>query len=107
MNKPFLFKLRNQFLMGMAKGTYHPNAYLSKRRNVKLGLKARTQILTILEKASVDARTIAEKTNRHYRIVMYHLKLLKAEEIVERKGDKKPTAWTLTGVGQKRLLNSS
>ncbi len=89
----------------MFKETYHPNAYLIHIRNVKLGLKARTQILNTLEERSLDARTITKETGMHYGVVMHHLKLLEVEEIVERKGSK-PCVWVLTGLGQKRLENS-
>jgi DNA-binding transcriptional ArsR family regulator len=58
-----------------------------------------------LEENSSDARTIANETGMHYGVVMHHLKLLEAEEIVERKGSK-PYVWMLTGVGQRRLLST-
>lgn len=93
-------------LIGMVKDAYHPKAYLSKVKNVKRGLEARTRILNVLEKRSIEARTIANEAEMHYGVVMHHLKLLEAEEIVERKGGK-PHVWLLTGVGQKRLVNSS
>jgi predicted ArsR family transcriptional regulator len=84
---------------------FHPKAYLSGVRNVKLGLRARTLILNVLEKRSMSARIIADEVRMHYGVVMHHLKLLEAEEIVARKGSR-PYAWLLTGVGQKRLLNA-
>jgi predicted ArsR family transcriptional regulator len=90
----------------MSKETFHPNAHLTKIKNIKLGLKARTRILNVLEKHSIDAKTVANEAEMHYGVVMHHLKLLEAEEIVERKGGK-PHVWLLTGVGQKRLVNSS
>ena len=34
------------------------------------------------------------------------LRLLEAERVVVRKGDKKPFVWALTGAGQQRLVNS-
>jgi len=47
----------------MLKEAYHPNAFLSDFRNIRLGLKARTKILTFLEeKSQADAKTIAEGT---------------------------------------------
>ncbi len=88
----------------MVKETWHPKAYLSGIKNVQLGLRARTRILNVLETHPVDARTITGEAEMHYGVVVHHLKLLEAEEIVERKGGR-PHAWTLTGVGQKRLLN--
>lgn len=93
--------------MSMVKETYHPNAYLSMIRNVRLGLRTRTRILIFLEKNSTDARTIAKRTELHYAVVGHHLKLLAIEGIVERKGGGKPRIWAVTGVGQKRLLGSS
>jgi predicted transcriptional regulator len=87
--------------------TYHPNAYLSAIRNIKLGLRARTRILVFLENRSADARTISDGAELHYGVVAHHLKLLETEGIVERKSGKKPHVWALTGIGQKRLLGSS
>lgn len=85
---------------------YHPKAYLSNTRNIKLGLRARTRILNVLEKRSADAKAIVSEAGMHYEVVMHHLRLLAGEEIVERKGGK-PLVWTLTGLGQKRLVASS
>jgi len=87
----------------MFREAYHPNAYLSAIRNIKLGLRARTKILSALERLSVDAKSIARKTAMPYGVVMHHLRLLEAEGIVERKGSK-PHTWVLTGLGQKRLV---
>jgi predicted transcriptional regulator len=89
----------------MFKETYHPNAFLSNIRNIKLGLLARTRILNILDKDSANARTIARETEMFYGAIMHHLRLLEAEGIVQRKGSK-PYAWLLTGSGQKRLVNT-
>jgi len=88
----------------MSRETYHPNAYLSNIKNIRLGLRARTTILNVLEKRSIDAKTIAKEAEIHYGVVMHHLRLLEAEGIVERKGSK-PHVWVLTGLGQKRLVN--
>jgi hypothetical protein len=54
----------------------------------------------------MDCKTIANEARMHYGVVVHHLKLLEAEEIVERKGSK-PHIWTLTGVGQTRLSGPS
>jgi len=86
----------------MAKEVYHPNAYLVDFRNVKPGLKARTRILSALERDRADAKTIAKRTRLHYGVALYHLKLLESKEIVQRKGSR-PSIWELTGLGQKRL----
>jgi predicted ArsR family transcriptional regulator len=90
----------------MVKENWHPNAYLSFIKNIRLGLKARTRILSVLEKHSIDAKAIANEAGIHYGVVVHHLKLLEAEKIVERKGGK-PYTWLITGVGQKRLLGLS
>jgi predicted transcriptional regulator len=89
----------------MLKETYHPNAYLASIRNMKLGLRARTKILNALEKLSGDAKEVAKESGLCYGVVMHHLKLLAAEDIVQRKGSR-PYVWGLTGMGQKRLETS-
>jgi len=86
----------------MPREEYHPNAYLTDFRNVKLGLRARTLILNFLEKSSADAKTVAKETGLPYNVVMHHLKLLEAKGIARRKS-KRPSVWALTGLGQKRL----
>ncbi len=88
----------------MPKEPYHPNAYLSCIKNIKRGLKARTHILSTLEKSSANAKGVANETGMHYRVALHHLKLLQKEGIVER-GSVKPYVWVLTGAGQKRLAN--
>jgi predicted transcriptional regulator len=89
----------------MTKESFHPNAYLSVINNVRLGLKARTRILVVLEKRSTDAKTIADEAEIHYGVAMHHLKLLEKNGIVQRKGSR-PSVWVLTGMGQKRLTNT-
>jgi len=89
----------------MLKETYHPNAYLTNLRNVRLGLRARTNILNALETGASNAKKIVDKTGMHYGVVMHHLKLLRSEDIVRRERGK-PSVWGLTGVGQKRLINA-
>lgn len=89
----------------MSEGAYYPNAYLSHIRNVKRGLRSRTRILAILEKGSADAKTIAKGAQMQYAVVMHHLKLLHAEGIVGQKGSR-PLAWMVTGMGQKRLIDT-
>ncbi|RJS81607.1 ArsR family transcriptional regulator [Candidatus Bathyarchaeota archaeon] len=88
----------------MLKEAYHPNAYLTSIRNVKLGLKARTKILKVLESRSLETKNIAGEAGLHYHVVRYHLKLLEKEGIVQRKGSR-PYVWGLTGLGQKRLVD--
>lgn len=81
---------------------YHPKAYLSSRRNIREGLSSRSKVLNLIEAEHLTAKEIANKTGLKYRSVLYHLKLLESEGIVERKG-KKPYLWLLTGRGQLRL----
>jgi len=88
----------------MPKRPYHPKAYLLRRRNVKLGLTARSKILTRLEAGRASAKEMAKETGINYPMVLYHLKLLEAEGVVIHKG-KKPYLWELTGLGQTRLID--
>jgi predicted transcriptional regulator len=85
------------------KRVFHPRAFLSHRRNVSLGLAARTRILQVLEKQSSDTKAIVSTSGLSYNVVFHHLRLLEAEGVVVRKGDKRPFVWNLTGVGQQRL----
>lgn len=87
----------------MLKEAYHPNAYLSNIRNIKLGLKTRTKILNMLDKGPIDAKTLAREIGLSYMVVMHHLRLLAAEGVIKREGSK-PYTWVSTGFGQKRLL---
>lgn len=89
----------------MPREPYHPKAYLAEIKNIKRGLRARTEILNVLDKYCADAKTIVEETKMHYNVVMHHLRLLEAEGIVERKHSK-PKVWMLTGLGQKSLVNT-
>ncbi len=84
------------------KETLHPNAYLKNIRNVKCGLKARSKILVLLEKQGCSASKIAKQTALSYGVVVYHLRLLKNEGTVARKGSGR-YVWLATGLGQKRL----
>jgi hypothetical protein len=88
----------------MVKAIYHPNAYLSNIKNVNRGLVARTKLLITLEKTHGDARTIGREAELPYGVAMHHLKLLTKEGIVNRKGNR-PGIWTMSGFGQKRLVN--
>ena len=80
----------------------HPNAYLKNIRNVHSGLVARSKILALLEKQGFNASKIAKESALSYGVVMHHLKLLKNEGTVERKGNRR-YVWLATGLGQKRL----
>lgn len=85
------------------KRVFHPRAFLSRKRNVKRGLSARTRILQVLEKQESDTKNIMGLSGLHYSVVVHHLCLLEAERVVVRKGEKRPFVWRLTGVGQQRL----
>ena len=89
----------------MFRDIYHPNAYLSRIRNVRRGLKARTKILNVMEETVGEAKTVAAQAGLSYGVTVHHLKLLSAEEIVDRK-DHKPCIWAITGKGQRRLVPS-
>lgn len=86
------------------KESYHPKAFLSLTRNVRLGLVARTKIVSLLEKGEFTARVLAEKIGMSYSAVLHHLHLLETEKIIGRKGTR-PFFWKLTGAGQQRLTN--
>lgn len=90
----------------MLKIAYNPNAYLTRRRNVRLGLVARSKILQVVEKQAATIRVITDSTGLKYPVVLYHLRLLEGEKVVQRQGGKKPYAWGLTGIGQKRLAGN-
>lgn len=96
-----LFAIEKLFV-GMLRENYHPNAYLADFRNNRLGLKARTTILDVLEKGAADMKTIARETGLSYSVVKHHLQLLEAQGIVRKMGGR-PSSWALTGLGQKRL----
>ncbi len=87
----------------MFKITHHPNAFLTLKRNIQPGLLARTQIVTVLEQRVYDAKTVSRETELSYKIVLYHLHLLEAENIVSHKG-RRTYLWQLTGVGQQKLV---
>jgi DNA-binding transcriptional ArsR family regulator len=80
----------------------HPNAYLKNIRNVHCGLIARTKILVLLDRQGYSAIKIANVSALSYGVVVHHLRLLKDEGIVERKGNRR-YVWLATGLGQKRL----
>lgn len=85
------------------KQVFHPRAFLSRKRNVRLGLLARTRILQVLEKGESDVKGIVRSTGLKYNVIMHHLRLLEVERVVVRRGNKRPFVWQLTGAGQQRL----
>ena len=85
---------------------YHPNAFLSIKRNIKPGLSTRSQIILILEIRACTTRMVSRDTGLHYSTVLYHLHLLEAENILSHKG-KRSYIWELTGKGQQKLIDRS
>jgi predicted transcriptional regulator len=81
----------------------HPKAYLSSKRNVRTGLISRTKILSVLEDGRKRARDIAKETALSYDCVMYHLKALKKDRLVDKMGKTRPFTWGVTPFGQQRL----
>jgi predicted transcriptional regulator len=88
----------------MFKIAHHPKAFLSLKRNIQPGLLVRTQIISVLDKMACDAKTISKETGLSYAVVLYHLHLLEAENIINRKG-RWSYIWHLTGAGQQRLIS--
>jgi len=90
----------------MLKVSFDPNAYLIRKRNVRLGLTARTKILESLKMQASSIKEIGKMSGLRYAVVLYHLKLLEEENVIQRKGEKRPYLWSLTGLGQRRLAES-
>jgi len=87
------------------KRIFHPRAFLSLKRNVRLGLIARTRILQILERKESDVKGLVNSSGLRYGVVAHHLHLLLDERVVVKKSGKKPYVWQLTGAGQQRLVD--
>jgi hypothetical protein len=85
------------------KERYHPKAFLTEKRNVRLGLIARSRIARFLEEQTPDVKTIAKGTGMSYAAALHHLRLFESEKVVARKG-KRPFKWELTGAGQQTLV---
>ncbi|MGD8506101.1 MAG: winged helix-turn-helix domain-containing protein [Candidatus Bathyarchaeota archaeon] len=85
------------------KEKYHSKAFLVEKRNVRLGLIARSRIVHLLEKQPSNAKAIAEGAKMSYAAVLHHLHLFEAEKVVVRRG-KRPFQWELTGAGQQALI---
>ena len=86
----------------MLRQPYHPNAFLTSKRNIHPGLVARTKIIAFLETDVSTTRKIAQKTGLSHSGVLYHLHLLEKENILQHKGARS-YVWQLTGVGQQTL----
>jgi len=80
----------------------HPKAFLAMKRNVKAGLRARSKILFALEEAKRSARDISKRSGLGYDCVIYHLRSMRRERLVER-SKQRPYIWVLTAFGQQRL----
>ncbi len=80
----------------------HPKAYLSKKRNVKAGLRARSRILFVLEEGKRRASDISKRSGLTYECVAYHLRSMSKERLIER-SRQRPYIWTLTAFGQQKL----
>jgi predicted transcriptional regulator len=81
---------------------FHPKAFLTRRRNVKAGLRARSLILSCLEGGPKNTREICREPGLSYPKVAYHLKSLATERLVT-SGGKRPYIWTITKYGQQAL----
>jgi predicted transcriptional regulator len=86
----------------MFRQPYHPNAFLTSKRNIHPGLVARTKIIILLETNVATTKTISQKTGLSPSGVLYHLHLLETETILRHKGGRS-YVWQLTGVGQQTL----
>jgi predicted transcriptional regulator len=86
----------------MARNELHPKAHLATKRNVKAGLRARSKILFVLEEAKRGVSDISKGSGLGYDCVIYHLRSMKKERLVER-SRQRPYVWTLTMYGQQRL----
>jgi len=86
----------------MAKNEMHPKAYLATKRNVKAGLRARSKILFALEEAKRGASDISKRSGLGYGCIIYHLRSMKKERLIER-SRQRPYVWALTRFGQQRL----
>lgn len=80
----------------------HPKAYLVTKRNVKAGLRARSKILLVLEQGNRSTRDISKRGGLGYDCVIYHLRSLRKERLVER-SRQRPYIWAFTKFGQQRL----
>ena len=84
--------------------SYHPNAFLSLKKNIQPGLYSRTKIISFLEEEPLSTNKLSQKTMLSYSVVLYHLHLLELENIVEHKGRYR-CIWKLTGFGQQKLMD--
>jgi predicted transcriptional regulator len=88
----------------LANKSIHPRAFLTRRRNMKTGVQARSIIITTLEEGPKKTREICKGSGLSYPRVFYHLKLLVGERLIATLVKKRPYVWSLTEYGQQRLL---
>ena len=84
---------------------FHPNSFLNSKKNIQLGLVARTKILAVFETQISKTTTVTKRAELGYSVVLYHLHLLETENIVRHRGKRK-YLWELTGAGQQRLVDA-
>ena len=82
---------------------HNPRAILTKKRNVRRGIEARSQILNLLEADESTARQLADHTQMKYSKTTYHLRLLEMENSVKKRTHLRRNVWQITGFGQQRL----
>ncbi|MCL2475519.1 hypothetical protein [Candidatus Bathycorpusculum sp.] len=56
----------------------------------------------MLDREPFSAAKLAQTSKLTYSVVMYHLRLLKSEGTIERRGSRR-YVWLSSGLGQKRL----
>jgi predicted transcriptional regulator len=56
-----------------------------------------------LKDQASSIKGIGHVSGLKYAVVLYHLRLLEEEKVIQRNNQKKPYLWSLTGLGQKRL----
>jgi predicted transcriptional regulator len=83
-----------------------PRAYLRKVQNILPGVMSRTKVIRILGENWKSATKISKETGLSYKVVTYHLRLMENEKIVNHKS-KRPKLWSLTGLGQQRIIEPS
>jgi predicted transcriptional regulator len=94
-------------VLGLARARVHPKAYLTKIRNVRAGLAARSKILQVLEQGRRTIPQAAKEAGLSYDRVSHHMRLLMRERLVDRSGTRRPFVWSLTPFGQQKLTGAS
>lgn len=84
----------------------NPRAYLTSVKNVRRGLEARSKILEALAGRELSARELSRLTGLPIHRVHYHLKRLKTDGIVTKRGKGRKIVFRVTGAGQTSLEES-